>query len=114
MRPQVDLLVVLAHWGSEYRLTATDGTKNIGRALLNQGADLVVGTHPHVIQDKEISGDKTIYYSIGNFIFDQYFDKDVREGLALTLDFDLATGKKQITETRLFLEANGQTSILGL
>ncbi len=114
LRPQVDLLVVLAHWGSEYRLTATDGTKNIGRALLNQGADLVVGTHPHVIQDKEISGDKTIYYSIGNFIFDQYFDKDVREGLALTLDFDLATGKKQITETRLFLEANGQTSILGL
>ena len=78
-------VVVLAHWGREYEATPTEIQRTTARAFVDAGADLVVGSHPHVIQSKELYNDVWIYYSLGNFVFDQYFNPQVRCGAVLTI-----------------------------
>ena len=68
-RSQCDLLIVSVHWGEEYDYTAESSQKKLGRALIDAGADLVIGHHPHVIQGVEQYQGKYIVYSLGNFCF---------------------------------------------
>lgn len=75
-------VIVFAHWGNEYE-PATERQKEWARMFVDAGADLVLGAHPHVVQESEIYKGVPIYYSLGNFIFDQYFDESVMLGLAL-------------------------------
>lgn len=75
--------VVYVHWGSEYALTHNDFQERLAKRLVASGADLVVGHHPHVVQDVALIEDVLVFYSLGNFIFDQYFSSDVQEGLML-------------------------------
>ena len=67
-----DFTVVLPHWGTEYVLTPDNNQKYWANIMLDCGADLVIGTHPHVIEPIEILTDgensMLVYYSIGNFI----------------------------------------------
>lgn len=81
-------VVVMAHWGNEYQLTPS--TKQIAdaHAFIDAGADLIIGAHPHVIQPFEVYREKFIAYSLGNFLFDQYFSPDTLQGLMLRLTFD--------------------------
>lgn len=83
---ETDLQIAYVHWGEEYEQTASVSQRTLARALVNLGFDLVVGHHPHVVQDIERVGDAVIVYSLGNFIFDQYFSTEVQEGLTLVLD----------------------------
>jgi poly-gamma-glutamate synthesis protein (capsule biosynthesis protein) len=53
--------------------------------MVDAGADIIVGHHPHVIQNYEVYKGKPIFYSLGNFIFDQYFSKETQEGLAVAV-----------------------------
>ena len=76
-----DFVVVQIHWGNEYTKVLTDFQKNTGRFLIDNGADLVVGNHPHWIQDYEIYKDRYILYALGNFIFDQEWSKETKEGV---------------------------------
>ena len=57
--------------------------KEISHDFINNGADMIIGHHPHVVQGMEIYKEKPIFYSLGNFIFDQYFSKDTQEGLGI-------------------------------
>lgn len=82
VRDLSDFVVVFAHWGEEYQ-SVTERQRDIARQFVEAGADLIVGAHPHVIQDSERIGDSSVYYSLGNFIFDQYWDESVRTGLVL-------------------------------
>lgn len=75
-------IVVFAHWGDEYA-PVNEGQKEAARAFVDAGADLVVGAHPHVIQEPETYRETPIYYSLGNFMFDQYWEEGVRTGTAL-------------------------------
>lgn len=84
---KVDFIVVFAHFGEEYKLKANPTQINSAHKWITAGADLVIGTHPHVIQEKEIYKGKYIYYSLGNYIFDQWFDEDVSKGLGLNFEF---------------------------
>lgn len=68
-RAQCDLLIVSVHWGEEYDYTAETSQQKLGRALIDAGADLVIGHHPHVIQGVEQYQGKYIIYSLGNFCF---------------------------------------------
>lgn len=68
-RDQCDYLVVYVHWGVEREETPKDYQKTMGRAYIDAGADLVVGSHPHVLQPMEEYNGKTIVYSLGNFVF---------------------------------------------
>lgn len=82
---QSDLQVIFIHWGVEYELTHHESQELLAHQLVDWGADLVVGHHPHVVQDIELYRDRLIFYSLGNFIFDQYWNDDVSEGLVLEL-----------------------------
>ena len=68
---QVDWLVISLHWGNEYLPQAETWRVNLVHRLIDAGADIIHGHHPHVIQPSEIYKDKPIFYSLGNFIFDQ-------------------------------------------
>lgn len=89
--------IAYIHWGDEYKLRHNRAQERLAKRLIDQGIDLVVGHHPHVVQDVELYHDKLIFYSLGNFIFDQYFSKDVQEGLALNLTLDGASQKYSLT-----------------
>jgi gamma-polyglutamate biosynthesis protein CapA len=67
----VDWLVVSIHWGNEYLPAPESWRVNLARQLVDAGADIIHGHHPHVWQSYEIYQDKPIFYSFGNFIFDQ-------------------------------------------
>ncbi len=68
---EVDWLIVSLHWGNEYLPKAETWRVNLARELVDAGADIIHGHHPHVWQDYEIYKEKPIFYSFGNFIFDQ-------------------------------------------
>lgn len=79
-RTQVDFLIFSAHWGNEYK-PRTIRQQTLARAAIDSGADMVIGHHPHVVQETEWYNDKFIAYSLGNFIFDQYFSDETMQGL---------------------------------
>ncbi len=81
----VDFIIVSMHAGTEYATTANTQQTQFARQAVDLGADLVVGHHPHVVQNMELYKDKYIFYSLGNFIFDQMWSAPTRRGLALTL-----------------------------
>ncbi|MCM3179027.1 CapA family protein [Cytobacillus horneckiae] len=68
---KADLVLVHAHWGNEYNSRASDRQKELARALSDAGADIIIGHHPHVLESIEVYNDTVIFYSLGNFIFDQ-------------------------------------------
>lgn len=70
-RSKVDVLIVSMHSGTEYVDYANDRQQVFARAAIDYGADMVVGHHPHVLQPIEVYKGKYIFYSLGNFVFDQ-------------------------------------------
>ncbi len=68
-REKCDYLVVYVHWGIERNTVPEDYQRNMGRQYIDAGADLVVGSHPHVLQEIETYAGKPIAYSLGNFVF---------------------------------------------
>lgn len=69
LRGQVDWIVVNYHWGEELAKYPGDWQIELARFTVDQGADLVVGHHPHVLQGAEVYKGRPIVYSLGNFIF---------------------------------------------
>ncbi len=69
-RDQHDLVIVFVHWGEEYADDPGAHQRRAAAALLDRGADLVVGHHPHVLQGIERHGRGAIAYSLGNFLFE--------------------------------------------
>jgi gamma-polyglutamate biosynthesis protein CapA len=85
-RKQADILIVSFHWGVEYTDRPTETQVGFAHLAVDEGADLVVGHHPHVIQSIEKYHGKFILYSLGNFVFDQH--KPVqREALIFSCEF---------------------------
>ena len=81
-----NLVIVYPHWGVEYSHAASARQTKLAHAFIDAGADIVVGSHPHVVEGIEIYKGKPIFYSLGNLVFDQYFSADTQEGLGLRLD----------------------------
>jgi poly-gamma-glutamate synthesis protein (capsule biosynthesis protein) len=84
-------VVVCPHWGEEYEPEPNSTQQENAYAFIDAGADVVLGSHPHVIQPIEMYHNKIIFYSLGNFIFDQAATGPTSRGLAvrisLTRDF---------------------------
>jgi poly-gamma-glutamate synthesis protein (capsule biosynthesis protein) len=80
-------IVVAVHWGTEYRGLADPRQTSLGRALVDAGADLVVGHHPHVVQNIERHRGGLIFHSLGNLVFDQWRREETRDGLLLKVSF---------------------------
>lgn len=77
-KKQADFVIVSFHWGEEYKHYPTKRQKKLGRAAIDAGAGLVLGHHPHVLQGIEKYKGKYILYSLGNFVFDQYREKQTQ------------------------------------
>ncbi|MCX6766242.1 MAG: CapA family protein [Candidatus Moranbacteria bacterium] len=111
IRAQSDVVAVCPHWGTEYKIgDPGQEIRSEAYKLIDAGADLIVGGHPHVVQDSETYKGKKIYYSLGNFIFDQYFSPDTMQGLGveLTVAPDLSMG---YNELKVEMTKKGQTEI---
>lgn len=80
---EVDVIIVSFHWGDEYQTMVNPAQRELAQAFVGAGADLVVGHHPHVIQEVEKYGEGWIAYSLGNFVFDQSFSQETMKGLAV-------------------------------
>jgi poly-gamma-glutamate capsule biosynthesis protein CapA/YwtB (metallophosphatase superfamily) len=82
LRSRVDCLVVYCHWGVTGSNDPTEYQRTIGHALVDAGADIVAGSHPHQAQPVERYHDRLIFYSLGNFIFGwQLHRAATRDGL---------------------------------
>ena len=68
LRDKVDVLIIAMHWGREYTHTPTDLERKTAEFLAENGVDIIIGTHPHVIQPVEWLNDTLVIYSLGNFI----------------------------------------------
>ncbi|QOS90628.1 CapA family protein [Peribacillus sp. JNUCC41] len=66
-----DLVVVNVHWGIEYSTSTTARQTDLAKAIIDAGADVIIGHHPHVLQSFDVYKDGIIFYSLGNFVFDQ-------------------------------------------
>lgn len=76
-----DLVIVSFHWGQEYQPKFDAIQKRLAHTAIEAGATLIIGHHPHVVQEVERYKDGLIIYSLGNFIFDQMWSQDTRRGL---------------------------------
>ncbi len=83
-----DFVIVSMHAGVEYKNTPNQYQTTFAHSAIDAGADLVVGHHPHVIQTVEKYKGKYIIYSLGNFIFDQMWSQNTREGIIAKITFD--------------------------
>lgn len=90
LRKKVDVLVVYFHWGVSGQREVCQYQTALGRLAINAGADLVVGSHPHVVQAIEVYKGKPIFYSLGNFIFGSDFKpaRGYRNGLVAIADVE--------------------------
>lgn len=84
-----DLQILYVHWGNEYALVHSGEQERLATRMSDLGVDIVVGHHPHVVQDIVKIGNTLVFYSLGNYIFDQYFSIPVQQGLVLRLDDSL-------------------------
>jgi len=93
-----DVLIVSFHWGEEYKTTHNSRQESLAHKAIDSGADMIIGHHPHVIQDIEVYKGVTIAYSLGNFIFDQSFSKNTMRGMLFSATFK----NKELIETEIF------------
>lgn len=98
---QADFVIVSMHFGNEYQDLPSEKQKELAHFAVDSGADLIIGHHPHVVQPVEEYKGKYIFYSLGNFIFDQMWSTETRQGIAVKIIFDKSGIK--IQELKPFL-----------
>lgn len=98
----VDYSIVSIHWGYEYKHNPSEELQiKLGHAFIDAGADFIIGHHPHVVQSFEKYNGKFIFYSLGNFIFDQYWSQDTQEELGIKIKLK-KDGEHLRTQVELF------------
>lgn len=107
-RPLADVLIVVLHWGVEYSKRPEKGQVALAKRMVDAGADLIVGAHPHVVQPVENYNGHWIAYSLGNFVFDQKTDPS-RHGIMLKVTL---TGKQisDVTPVPITIDSTFQPS----
>lgn len=121
-------VIIFPHWGEEYKESHVASQESLAEKWIAAGADLTVGSHPHVTEDFEIIDGKPIIYSLGNFVFDQFFSTETQEGLVIagtiskdkiTLSFlptrekvvkpEFMTGAAKTAKIKTFLDINSES-----
>ena len=83
MRARADVVIISLHWGDEYETASNESQRRRARMLIDEGADMIIGHHPHVVQETEAYHGGIIAYSLGNFVFDQAFSEETMRGAML-------------------------------
>ncbi len=87
-----DFVIAFVHWGNEYQFEPAQRQRDMAELFAEGGADIVIGTHPHVIQPVEYINDVPIVYSLGNFMSSQLDKYNMVEGM-ITFDIIKASGE---------------------
>lgn len=100
-----DIQLVSMHWGDEYQTYPNDEQQDLANYLNELGAEVVIGSHPHVIQPAKIikgkKQDTLVYYSLGNYTSTQDVDERMVGGMAsFTVNYDPNTKKTSFTDTK--------------
>ena len=82
---KADVVIISLHWGNEYQEVPTVQQRQLAHTLIDRGASIIIGHHPHVFQGIEVYGRGLIAYSLGNFLFDQDWSEATREGLLMQI-----------------------------
>ena len=110
VRDEVDILIVAMHWGVEYTHEPTAYQKDMAKYLASLDVDIVIGTHPHVIQPIEWIDDTLVIYSLGNFISAQYQDQYYNKMVGLMTSLEI--NKKIIGEDVLITINNLENDLV--
>ena len=117
---RVDCVIVSLHWGKEYIHYPPPSHLDLAHDIIEWGARLIIGHHPHVIQGIEEIGDGVICYSLGNFLFPDYADQQLsfaaecRESLLLTFEMGPGTARIErvvpvvMTDDCVLMEIKGE------
>ena len=81
------IVIVYPHWGTEYSPRPFSAEQTLARAVIDAGADMIIGNHAHWVGAMEIYKGRPIWYALGNFVFDQIWSEPTSEGLLLQLTF---------------------------
>jgi len=81
------IVIVYPHWGTEYSPRPFSAEQSLAHAVIDAGADMVIGNHAHWVGAMEIYKGRPIWYALGNFVFDQIWSEPTSEGLLLQLTF---------------------------
>lgn len=103
------------HGGREYTRTPTELQTAFAHTAIDSGADIVIGGHPHWTQNIESYNGKYIFYSLGNFVFDQEFSSETKTGLAIQVFLEKNNTKTQLEKIQLYpilIENYGQPRIM--
>ncbi|MCK5466639.1 AmmeMemoRadiSam system protein B, partial [Candidatus Parcubacteria bacterium] len=92
LKKENDYIIVNIHWGYEYNKLPSKRQTEIAHKLIDSGADVIIGHHPHIIQPMEVYKNKAIFYSLGNFVFDQ-IPKETNEGFGVGIILNDNTNK---------------------
>lgn len=85
-----NIVIVSVHWGSELLEWPNTEQRNSAKWFISNGADIIIGHHPHVVQKPELIDGKPVYFSLGNHLFDQKYSS-TKEGLIA--DIEIKNGK---------------------
>ena len=105
-----DIVIVSMHAGHEYHDLPDVAQVAFAHAAIDAGADVVIGTHPHVVQPVEIYKGKYIFYSLGNFVFDQGFSYEVTRGMTVKLSFS-KTGVESVAYSPVVIKKYSQPEL---
>lgn len=109
-KKESDFVIVSMHSGIEYAEGPNENQINFAHAVIDAGADLIIGHHPHVIQLLEKYKGKFIFYSLGNFVFDQPQRQETKEGLTVKIYFT-KEGINRISPLPVVMENLAQPSM---
>lgn len=101
-KPVGTFRVLSIHWGQEYRCLPSVEQQKLARMLSQDGVDLIIGHHPHVVQPVRCVDKTTVAYSHGNFIFDQNFSRLTRTGLMMIASVDGKDQRLMLLQSRRF------------
>lgn len=109
--PKVDHLIVGIHWGQEYQALPNEFQKEMAENMVASGADVISGHHPHWIQTTEVIDGKLIYYSLGNFVFDQMWSEETKTGLIVRLLVD-KNEVKELGKNKVYMKEWAQPQLI--
>ncbi len=92
-----EIILTNIHWGDEYKEISNQRQRQLGHALIDSGVDVIIGHHPHVVEEMEIYNNHPIFYSLGNFVFDQYFSVPTQQELSVGLIFKEENKQRSIS-----------------
>ena len=79
--------MALPHWGTQYTNVPVRDQRRVASAMVDAGADVVIGGHPHVVQGIQLRHQHVVLHSLGNFVFDMDFSRQTEEGVIAELVF---------------------------